>query len=85
MNCPACGTNLDGAINGNTDRPQDGAALLCGYCRALIVFSGSPVASLRYPTDEELRRFLADPEMQQTIAALGAYHRHVGGVPFPST
>lgn len=76
VTCPACGTNLDGALNTTGERlPVDGDPILCARCRALLVYSGSPVNSLRYPTSDEQRVFLADPDVQHVIAALGEAHR----------
>ena len=58
IQCPACGADLTAAypVDDDTDEgPQDGDASLCVDCRALLVYSGSPVVSLRYPTPEEER------------------------------
>ena len=74
--CPACGTELDVALNTTgDDMPEDGDPSLCVKCRALLVYCGTPVNSMRYPTEDEQRRFLADPAVQRAIAALAEYHR----------
>lgn len=74
--CPACGTTLGGAFNTESDRaPQAGDPTLCCACRALLVFSGSPASSLRYPTPDEEREFLANANVQRAIAALAEVHR----------
>lgn len=79
LTCPACGAKLDGALNATGDRlPQDGDPSLCVYCRALIVHAGTPVNSRRYPTSEEQREFLADPDIQRAIWALGQLHQQRG-------
>ena len=79
--CPACGTTLSGAINTTGDRePEDGDPTICVVCRALLVYAGAPAASLRYPTDEEQRAFLADPAVQRGIHAIAEYHRQGGPV-----
>lgn len=81
--CPACGAELTASICATDDAgpedggPEDGDPSLCGYCRALLVFEGSP-ASLRRPTPEEEREFLADANVQRAIAALAEYHRDRG-------
>ena len=78
IQCPACGADLTAAypVDDDTDEgPQDGDASLCVDCRALLVYSGSPVDSLRYPTPEEERELLADEGIQRAIAALAAVHR----------
>lgn len=81
LTCPACDAKLDGALNATGDRlPRDGDPSLCIYCRALIVHSGTPVNSLRYPTPEEQRAFLADPEIQHAIWALGQLHQQRGPI-----
>lgn len=73
--CPACGANLNGAFNTSSDdRPRDGDPSLCFYCRALLVYCGSPADSLRYPTPDEERQFLSDANVQRAIAALAATH-----------
>lgn len=72
LTCPACNAKLDGALNTTANRgPQDGDPTLCVKCRALLVYAGKPVASLRYPTTGEQREFLADPAVQRAIWALG--------------
>lgn len=77
--CPACGAEPDGALNATGERlPRDGDPSLCIECRALVVHSGTPVNSLRYPTPEEQREFLADPQIQQAIWALGQLHAQRG-------
>lgn len=77
--CPACAAQLDGALNTETDRgPRDGDPTLCIECRALLVHSGTPAHSLRYPTPEEQRTFLADPAVQRAIWALGQMHEQKG-------
>lgn len=77
LECPSCGVTLDGAWNTTSDAgPADGDATLCVYCRALLVYRGSPVNSLRHPTKEEEQKFLADPGVQRAIAAVAAMHRN---------
>ena len=81
VKCPACGADLTAAfpVDGDTDEgPRDGDASLCVDCRALLVYSGSPVVSLRYPTPEEERELLADASIQRAIAALAEVHRTRG-------
>lgn len=79
VHCPACGANLTGAFNSEDDEgPKAGDASLCAECRALLVYSGSPVDSLRYPTPNEERKLLADENVQRAIAALAAVHRTRG-------
>lgn len=74
--CPACGAQLDAALNTTSDHmPKDGDPSLCVKCRALLVYCGSPVNSLRYPTADEQRAFLADPAVQRAIMALAGVHR----------
>lgn len=74
--CPACGAQLDVALNTEGERsPRDGDPNLCIKCRALLVYSGTPVSSLRYPTSAEQREFLADPAVQHAISALAELHR----------
>lgn len=74
--CPACATELGGAFNTTGDgAPENGDPTLCCACRALLVFSGSPVNSLRYPTPDEERTLLADPGVLRAIAALAEAHR----------
>lgn len=73
--CPACDAELRGAFNTNGDRkPRDGDPTLCGGCRALLVFAGDPVDSLRRPTADEERKFLANADVQRAIAALSFIH-----------
>lgn len=79
VTCPACGTRLDGAFNTTSDdRPEEGDPSICIRCRALLVYCGSPVNSLRYPTVDEQRKFLADRAVQRGIAAVAAIHRDNG-------
>lgn len=79
MSCPGCGAGLDGALNTETDRgPRDGDPTLCVECRSMLVYSGTPVNSLRYPTSEEQREFLANPHMQRVIAAMRIVHEQRG-------
>lgn len=75
LTCPACAAQLNGALNTETERgPRDGDPTLCASCRALLVHSGTPVNSLRYPTPDEQREFLANPAVQRAIRALGQVH-----------
>lgn len=79
IQCPACGAELSGALNTTSDdRPRDGDPSLCFNCRALLVYSGSPANSLRRPTDDEERQFLADVNVQRAIWAIGQTHRARG-------
>lgn len=84
ITCPACGTALGESVkttnrrSDNDHQPRDGDPSICFACRALLVPFGSPVNGLRYPTDDEERRFLADPDVQRVIAAIGETHRRHG-------
>lgn len=82
VTCPACGANLDGALNSTgVNLPKAGDPGLCVYCRALLVYCGTPVVnSLRYPTSEEQRTFLADPAVQRVILALKQHHEQHGPI-----
>jgi len=57
------------------EKPTAGDPTLCFTCRALLIYCGSPINSLRYPTSEEQRRFLANSDVQHAIAALAEAHR----------
>ena len=83
MFCPLCGATLSGALGTNTDAsPSAGAVVLCGYCRALLMFEGDPVDQLRRPTLDEETELLADPDVQRAIAVLAELHRrHNVGAP----
>ena len=75
LTCPACGAKLDGALNTQSDHsPREGNPGLCVKCRALLVYTGTPVNSLRYPTPEEQAEFLSQPAVQRAICALRQLH-----------
>lgn len=81
LRCPACGAELNGAFNTEGERgPRDGDPSICIECRALIVYSGTPVRALRYPTPQEQKEFLADPEVAHAILVVGELHRMNGPI-----
>lgn len=81
--CPSCGATLSGAIptDGAEAHPSAGDCMLCGYCRALLIFDGDPVDKLRRPTLDEETELLADPGVQRAIAVLAEFHRRSAGTP----
>lgn len=75
MACPACATSMDGAFNTESERrPIDGDPAICVVCRAINVYAGTPVNSLRPPTEQEFAEFMANEHLQKVVAALGIAH-----------
>jgi hypothetical protein len=66
MRCPACDTAVDAfkdLIGAGPPTPGDGT--MCVYCASLLTFDDGPDGLIvRYPTDAELVRYLADPAIQ---------------------
>lgn len=67
MPCPACAAPIGEAVSYgiNTVGPKEGDLTICSECSAFSVFVGNPVSSLRYPTDEEEKRFLKSRKVRE--------------------
>lgn len=73
--CPACGTELDGALNvDGKSGPKDGDPSICGYCAEVMVFfnvspeDGGPwlgEMGLRSATSEEIQRMNRHAEFRK--------------------
>ena len=76
LTCPACAAQLNGALNTSSERlPREGDPTICVYCRAILLFVGEPVHSLRRPDLQEEIVLLLDPGLQRAVAALNELHR----------
>lgn len=65
--CPTCERPLDshGSLEGH-DRPEAGDQTICIGCGAIAIYDFK--LRLRYPTDEELREALRDPQVRRLRA-----------------
>ena len=64
--CPYCGAVVDMASNvGGTDRPAEGDATICLYCREVSVFDKNLL--LRRPSEDERSELLANPDIQRVL------------------
>jgi hypothetical protein len=69
--CPQCRAHHDAmAATTGQDGPSDGDVNMCVVCRGISVYDSSIPTKLRFPTDEELEAFSADPRLQELRAAM---------------
>ncbi len=77
--CPQCLAQHE-AMGGMTgqQQPKDGDVNLCIVCHGLSVYDSSLPGRLRFPTDEELAVFNADPRLRLIRAAMEVVEEKLG-------
>jgi hypothetical protein len=80
--CPICRAHHDGMANAMDERgPQNGDVNVCIVCKGISVYDTSVPTKLRFPTDEELEVFNADPRLNAIRAAMEVVEEHLGPPP----
>jgi hypothetical protein len=77
--CPVCRASHDGMASTMGERePQDGDVNVCIMCKGISVYDSSVPTKLRFPTDEELAVFNADPRLRLIRAAMEVVEEKLG-------
>jgi hypothetical protein len=80
--CPICRAVHDGMASAMGEHePKDGDVNICIMCKGLSVYDSSVPTKLRFPTDEELAVFSADPRLNLIRAAMEVVEEKLGPPP----